>query len=137
MGDNPLSWMQEEAERLKAELCRMRENMAALELAERAAQAAKEQAEEDASNAKKAREEISAQTSKAGQIWQTMIDARQERDKAVADLSERIASLTVQRDAKEVRVKALQREVDELRAELNTVQRRVRAPKGNAHALFF
>jgi chromosome segregation ATPase len=117
--------IQEETKRLKAELCRMREETAALELAERAAQAAKEQAEEDACTAKRAREEISAQTSKAGQVWQTMIDARNERDKAVADLSERIASLTAQRDAKEIRAKALQREVDELKAEMSVVQRRV------------
>ena len=118
--------MQAETERLRTALAAQREAAAALELAERAAKAAKDLADEEAADARRARDELCNQSNKAGQVWQTMIDAKQEREKAVGELRERIAAVTAQRDARDVRAGTLQQEQRDVQAAADLAQKRVR-----------
>jgi chromosome segregation ATPase len=131
--DNVLD-VQAEVNRLKRELMNEREQVASLTFSHKQAAAAQQRAEEELERLKhrSAQELVQVQANK-GELWQTLMQTRNEAAKETDALREQLAKLTERADAAETSRDVLESEKALWTADTSVSSQRVRSSSNSAN----
>jgi hypothetical protein len=111
--------------RSKSELATQRENYEKISVDLKSAEGAQHRAQSDLLTVRRKLDDTLTKSNKSGEIWETMMKDKQEREQEVNDLKEEIVALALQRDTAGTRVETLEQDKRDLQVEKSLAHQRV------------
>lgn len=111
--------------RAKSELATQRENYEKVSVDLKSAEGAQQRAQSDLLTVRRKLDDALTKSNKSGEIWETMMKGKQEREQEVNDLKEEIVALALQRDTAGTRVETLEQDKRDLQVEKSLAHQRV------------